>query len=70
MKQQTNYQKAKAILKDLQKDNIASGIHKTDKPMARMLLNDIADNLVRNCNLSEYKANLLHNYVCTLHPKD
>lgn len=68
IKTMTNYQEAKQQLKEIAKQVKKS--HPTDKPLIRMVLNDSADSLSREYNLSEYQLNLLAKYTCTLHPKD
>ena len=42
--------------------------HRTDKPLIRQSINDYADSISREYDLSEYQKNLLSNYVCKLHP--
>jgi hypothetical protein len=64
----TNYQIAKQTLKSIAYD--AKSQHRTDKPMVRMIINDSADSISRDLNLSDYHRDLLANYACTLHPKD
>ena len=64
------YQSAKRTLKataDMAKSQFAD-----DKPMIRQIINDSADNLCRDTLyvLTEYQKDLLHNYACTLHPKN
>ena len=60
-------QTAKAILKDVATD--VKKNYKNDKPLIRMTINDTADSLCRDYNLSEYQRDLLANYACKLHPK-
>ena len=67
MKTNTDYQKAKFYLKQAAKD--IKEKHKTDKPMQRMYINDVADYLIKFYQFSEHKINLLSNYACKLHPK-
>ena len=42
--------------------------HPTDKPLIRQAINDYADSISKEYNLSEYQRDLLSNYVCKLHP--
>ena len=62
----TNYQIAKNTLKTISYD--AKQVHKDDKPMIRAIINDSADSISRDLNLSEYERDLLSNYACKLHP--
>jgi hypothetical protein len=64
----TNYQSAKNELKSISQD--AKKEFKNDKPAQRMIINDTADALCKNLNLSDYNRNLLSNYACKLHPKN
>lgn len=41
-----------------------------DKPMIRQCINDYADSISKDYNLTEYQINLLANYSCKLHPKN
>ena len=64
------YKKAKEVLKgtaDMAKSQFSS-----DKPMIREIINGSADDICKDryFNLSEDQKNLLHNYACTLHPKE
>jgi hypothetical protein len=63
----TNYQIAKSTLKTVSLD--AKQQHKDDKPLVRMIINDTADSVSRDLNLSDHERNLLANYACKLHPK-
>jgi hypothetical protein len=63
------YQKAKIVLQETAK--MAKSQFPTDKPAIRQIINDSADDICRNYyNLTDYEQNLLHNYACTLHPKN
>jgi hypothetical protein len=64
----TKYQSAKDLLKSIAYD--AKSNHRGDKPAIRQVINDSADSICRSGELTEYEQNLLHNYACTLHPKD
>lgn len=64
----TQYQIAKNTLKWVALD--AKAGYRTDKPMIRMIINDSADEIIRDLNLSKYQSELLSNYACSLHPKD
>lgn len=64
----TKYQSAKIDLKQVAQD--VKKEFKTDKPAQRMIINDAADALCKNLNLSNYNRNLLNNYACKLHPKN
>jgi len=63
----TIYKTAKMNLKEVAID--AKKRFKTDKPMIRQIINDTADSICKNMQLSEYQRDLLSNYACTLHPK-
>jgi hypothetical protein len=64
----TNYKRAKIELKRIAV--LAKDSHLSDRPMIRAIINDHADYLCKTGELTEYEQNLLHNYACTLHPKD
>jgi hypothetical protein len=64
----TNYQSVKDRIRSYAV--WVSVLHKGDKPMIRQCINDHADVLGKEENLTEYQKNLLANYVCKLHPKD
>ena len=68
MKTETNYQHAKALLKE--RAVFIKKEHPTDKPMQRMVINDHTDWLCKNYGFSEYQRNLLSNYACALHPNN
>ena len=68
MKTLSNYQQAKALLKE--RAGFIKKEHPADKPMQRMVINDHADWLCKNYGFSEHKRNLLSNYACALHPKN
>ena len=61
-----NYQKAKAKLKELAKTLKKNS---KDKPLIMQSLNETCDYFIRFGGLTDYQANLLDNYCCTLHPK-
>ena len=63
---QTNYQTAKEVLKNTA---VEAKNNSNDKPLIRMVINDTADSLTREFNLSDHRINLLHNYAAKLHPK-
>lgn len=62
----TQYQTAKQALKGAA--HYAKRRHQTDKPAIRQVINDTADFLCKDYNLSEYQRDLLSNYACKLHP--
>lgn len=73
------YQQVKVMLKGLADEE--KRLHKKDKPMIRMFINDMADSLCKDIDrgvlreeYSEAKAeqykNWLHDYACNLHPKN
>lgn len=64
----TQYQIAKATLKTVSLD--VKQQHRNDKPLIRAVINDTADSICKDLNLSDYQRNLLSNYACKLHPKD
>jgi len=63
----TNYNAAKNELKEIA--IWAKSQYIDDLPAINMAINDGADSIIRNGNLSEYQQNLLQNYACKLHPK-
>ena len=63
----TNYQTAKTMLKE--RAEYSKSQFPTDKPAIRQSINDYADSICRDYNLSEYHRDLLSNYACKLHPK-
>jgi len=64
----TTLQTAKNILKSTAND--AKSIYRNDKPAVRMIINDTADSISRDMQLTEKQRNSLANYACTLHPKN
>tara|TARA_R110000822_G_scaffold107427_6_gene236112 strand:+ start:603 stop:800 length:198 start_codon:yes stop_codon:yes gene_type:complete len=64
----TNYQKAKNNLKET--SLMAKNQFPTDKPMIRQIINDSTHNICSLYDLSEQRQSLLHDYACTLHPKN
>jgi len=62
----STYQDAKSRLKDAARQ--AKNYYINDKPAIRQTINDTADMLCKDLQLSEYQRNLLANYACTLHP--
>ena len=66
MKPQTDYQKAKQILK--QTATNAKKAYKNDAPLIRQIINDTAYYMQMAFNLSDKKSNLLNLYACVLHP--
>jgi hypothetical protein len=65
---QTVYQQCKALLNDA--SIYAKKRFNSDYPAQREYLNDTNDYLIKEYRLDAYKANLLSNYTCTLHPKN
>jgi hypothetical protein len=63
----TNYQRAKDMLRA--HSEWAKAQFRSDKPAIRQVINDYADAICKDMNLSEYKRDLLSNYACKLHPK-
>lgn len=63
----TTYKIAKENLKETARE--VKRAFKNDNPLIRMVINDEADSLSKDLNLSEYQRNLLSNYACKLHPK-
>lgn len=63
----TTYQIAKQSLKEIAKE--AKQNFTNDLPAIRMIINDYADELSKEFNLTEHKRELLVNYSITLHPK-
>ena len=64
----TQYQIAKATLKSVSLD--AKAEFRNDKPAIRQIINDTADSICKDLQLSDYHRDLLANYACKLHPKD
>ena len=64
----TNYQIAKNTLLWISRDSKSQ--YNGDKPAIRQIINDSCDQICRDGILTYYQQNLLHNYACTLHPKD
>lgn len=62
----TNYQQAKQQLKEIA--TTARQSFKNDKPAQRQAINDSADMICRELNLSEANRNRLAEYACKLHP--
>ena len=62
----TNYQKVKQELKELKRE--LKQTFTDDKPYIRMALNDRANYLIIDYDLTEHQTELLSNFVCTLHP--
>ena len=63
----TQYQQAKNDLKNISKS--AKSQFTNDKPAIRQIINDGANHLILNYDLSEHQIILLSNYAGTLHPK-
>lgn len=68
MKTKTNYQQAKTELKECAR--VAKTFYHNDKPAVNMTINNYADSIIKELNLTNYQQNLLSNYACTLHPKN
>tara|TARA_R110000851_G_scaffold166854_1_gene312436 strand:- start:128 stop:328 length:201 start_codon:yes stop_codon:yes gene_type:complete len=64
----TRYQFAKQELKNISKS--AKNQFPNDKPAIRQIINDGANHLILNYDLSEHQIILLSNYAGTLHPKN
>lgn len=64
----SGYQFARKQLKEI--SIFAKNHFKDDKPAIRQTINDNTHALCIDYDLSEYKSSLLHNYACTLHPKN
>jgi len=64
----TTYQQARQYLKEIAQEVKRNVPH--DKPAQRQTINDSADLICRDLNLSEAKRNQLANYACKLHPKN
>lgn len=62
----TNLQTAKSILKSVALD--AKSQHRNDKPAIRQIINDTADSICKDMNLTEKQRDSLANYACKLHP--
>lgn len=65
---ESNYQLSKKTLKAVAKQ--AKIDFKADKPAIRQEINDMANWICQDMNLTEYESNLLANYACKLHPKN
>ena len=65
---EANYQYAKEDLKLISK--WAKSKFPKDKPAIRQIINDNTHALCIDYDLSKYKQSLLHDYACTLHPKN
>lgn len=63
----TDYQQAKRQLKELAQE--VKRLHPSDKPAQRQAINDYCHNLVIIHHLSEKRADNLHAYAGSLHPK-
>lgn len=62
----THYQTAKSMLRaHAEYVNVQ---FRNDKPTIRQSINDYADSISRDYNLSDYYIGLLSNYACSLHP--
>lgn len=64
----TNYQQAKSMVRA--HAEYVSVQYRGDKPMIRQSINDYADHVSRDFDLTNHQRDLLANYVCTLHTKD
>ncbi len=64
----SNYKLAKAHLRGYAK--WVKFFYGNDKPAIREAINIKTHEQSKEWDLTEYKTNLLHNYACTLHPKD
>jgi len=64
----TAYQQAKDQLKEIARIVRRTDPH--DKPAQRQTLNDCADTICKDFNLSEAQRDRLSNFVCSLHPKE
>jgi len=64
----SNYKVAKSMLRA--HAEYISVQFRSDKPAIRQGINDYTHEVCKEFNLSNYHQNLLHNYACTLHPKD
>lgn len=64
----TQYQIAKTMLRS--HSEYVSVQYRGDKPAIRQSINDYADSISKDYDLSDYQTNLLSNYACTLHPKN
>ena len=65
---ETKYQLAKQALKAVAIQSKKD--FPTDKPAIRQEINDMTHWIISDMDLTEYQANLLHNYACKLHPKN
>lgn len=68
MKTLTKYQEVKTMLRS--NAEYVKVLFRGDKPMIRQCINDYADSISKDYNLSDYQRNLLSNYACKLHPKN
>jgi len=64
----TNYQQAKSMLRA--HAEFVNVQFRGDKPAIRQSINDYADAICKDFDLSEYNRDLLAHYACKLHPKD
>ena len=64
----TKYQETKTMLRSYAE--YVSVQFKGDAPAIRQSINDYTDSICKDYDLSDYQRNLLHNYACTLHPKN
>ena len=62
----TNYKQAKDKLRS--HSEYVKVQFRGDKPAIRQSINDYADSIGREYDLSDYQKDLLANYVCKLHP--
>lgn len=62
----TNLQIAKNILKSVAYD--AKSQFRNDKPAIRQTINDTADSISKDMQLTEKQRDSLCNYACKLHP--
>jgi len=64
----SNYKLAKAKLRAY--SEWVKVFYGNDKPAIREAINIKTHEQAKEWDLTEHKTNLLHNYACTLHPKD
>ena len=64
----TDYQTAKSKLQAY--SDWIKAFAGNDKPMIKQGINDHADMLCKDFQLTEHQRNLLANYACKLHPKE
>lgn len=62
----TNYKTTKTLLRS--HAEFVKVQFRNDKPAIRQSINDYADMIGRDYDLSDCKKNLLSNYACKLHP--